>query len=242
MKASPRREVENWVSWTELLTWDQTYRELKAAGEIKVRPPMFPVRKELNRKVVITGADITILQVDAIVNAANKTLLGGHGVDGAIHAAAGLGLYHECVPLNGCAVGEAKITSGHRLPARHVIHTVGPRGEKERDLQNCYEACLQLCLDHRLRTVAFPCISTGVFGYPEEPAAKVVLRTVRHWLEEHWRDVDCIIFCTFTDVSERLYRDLMPGYFPVDLPSKQQGDLNTKGSGPSASPRSASTH
>lgn len=204
----------------------------------RIQTPLFPIRMDLNQRVVVTQADITTLQVDAIVNAANETLLGGGGVDGAIHATAGRDLYRECAQLGGCATGQAKITSGYRLPARHVIHTVGPKGEKERDLRKCYKACLQLCLDHKLRSIAFPCISTGVYGYPEQPAAKVALQTVRQWLEIHWREIDSIIFCTFTASDMQLYTDLMPRYFPVELPDKTQDELNPKGLGSLASTQS----
>jgi len=202
--------------------------------------PLFPVNDHINQRIIVTKADITTVYVDAIVNAAKTSLLGGGGVDGAIHVAAGKDLYRECAQLGGCATGQAKITSGYRLPARHVIHTVGPRGEREQELRRCYNACLQLCLAYKLRTVAFPCISTGTFGYPAEAAAKVALLTVRQWLEEHWREVDCIMFCTFLDSDWELYTSLMPQYFPLDLPSapKVVSGLNPQGLGPLADTRS----
>jgi len=201
---------------------------------------LFPIRSNLNQKVIVTMANITHLQVDAIVNAANSSLLGGGGVDGAIHAAAGKDLYLECEKLRGCAVGQAKITMGYKLPARYVIHTVGPKGERKEELERCYDASLQLCLNNKLRTVAFPCISTGVFGYPEEAAARVALSTVRKWMGKHWRDIDCIIFCTFSESSLELYKRLMPIYFPVDSPSPNgsRDELNHQGLGPPASSRS----
>lgn len=197
----------------------------------------FPVSKHLNQLVMVNKLDITALQMDAIVNAAKPSLLGGKGVDGAIHEAAGRGLFEECAQLNGCGVGEAKITSGHKLPARHVIHTVGPVGEDEPALRKSYESCLQLCLEHGIRSVAFPCISTGHYGYPEEAAAKVALHTVRKWLEDHGDHFSCIMFCTYSDRALELYKTLMPQYFPVE----KQGvpdNLNDRGLGPMANTRS----
>lgn len=243
MKA--RNSDIDYVSWAELPTWSETYKKLKAQpDENEIQTPIFPVWMDLNERVVVTKADITKLKVDAIVNAANSSLLGGGGVDGAIHAAAGKDLYNECAQLRGCATGQAKITLGYNLPARHVIHTVGPKGEDEKHLRSCYNACLELCLDNKLRTVAFPCISTGVYGYPEEPAAEVALLTVRQWLEKHWRDIDCIIFCTFSDSDLELYKSLMPRYFPLKLPPIHEtsvGKLNAQGLGPLADTRSSAT-
>merc|ERR1712241_1222986 len=114
-------------------------------------------------KISLFQGDITKLELDAIVNAANEALLGGGGVDGAIHRAAGKLLLSECRTLNGCPTGQAKITSGYKLPSKHIIHTVGPQGEKEELLRSCYENSLKLMLQNKLRTIAFPCISTGIY-------------------------------------------------------------------------------
>ena len=155
-------------------------------------------------KLIAVCADITTLSVDAIVNAANSSLLGGGGVDGAIHRQAGPGLLAECRTLGGCPTGQARITAGHGLPARHVIHTVGPvwhggsRGEALL-LASCYRESLVLAEAQGIATLAFPSISTGVYGYPLEQAARIAVETVTEWLSTH---PDCglreVIFCCFS--------------------------------------------
>ena len=158
-------------------------------------------------------ADITTLAVDAIVNAANESLLGGSGVDGAIHRAAGKELVAECRTLGGCKVGEAKLTRGYRLPARFVIHTVGPvwyggdDGEAEA-LANAYANSLRLAEAHELTSIAFPAISTGVFGYPKEDAARIAVDTVRATLQE-CPHMARVIFCCFSERDAALYRGLL---------------------------------
>ncbi len=159
-------------------------------------------------------ADLTKLAVDAIVNAANTTLMGGGGVDGAIHRAAGRELVNECAMLHGCRPGEAKITGGYKLPARHVIHTVGPvwrdgtRSEPE-TLASCYRKSLELAASHGLHTVAFPCISTGVYGYPPELAAVVAVDTVRQVISDQPEAFDEITFCCFSDSDLATYKQLL---------------------------------
>ncbi|XP_072345459.1 ADP-ribose glycohydrolase MACROD1-like isoform X6 [Scyliorhinus torazame] len=147
-------------------------------------------------------------------------------VDGAIHAAAGPLLQKECSTLGGCNTGDAKMTSGYCLPAKHVIHTVGPvvRGKErlpENDLRSCYLKSLKLAEDNRLRTIAFPCISTGVYGYPNGQAAETVLKAVREYLKEHRNSFDRIIFCVFLKFDHSLYKEKMPFYFPYDAVTPQ---------------------
>ncbi|MEN9868318.1 MAG: hypothetical protein RL748_3908 [Pseudomonadota bacterium] len=160
-------------------------------------------------------ADITTLKLDAIVNAANSSLLGGGGVDGAIHRAAGPDLLHACRLLGGCKTGQAKLTPGFRLPARYIIHTVGPvwRGGDHDEavlLASCYQQSLLIAQKQQLQSIAFPCISTGIYGYPAALAAGVAVNTVTAFLKQDQGTRE-VVFCCFSDADLRIYEDLING-------------------------------
>jgi O-acetyl-ADP-ribose deacetylase (regulator of RNase III) len=166
----------------------------------------------MNRIEILKG-DITTLEVDVIVNAANKSLLGGGGVDGAIHRTAGPGLTEECRTLNGCGTGEAKITSGYNLPAKFVIHTVGPiwtgGGQNEDELlAKCYKNSLRIVSNMKLKTIAFPNISTGAYGYPKDLAATVAINQVKIFLEEN-DDIEKVYFVIFDDENLEIYNRIL---------------------------------
>lgn len=173
------------------------------------------MKTKLEKRIELIQGDITQLDVDAIVNAANQSLLGGGGVDGAIHYAAGPDLLKQCRTLGGCSTGEAKITEGYRLKARWVIHTVGPiwRGGLQGEaalLESCYHCSLKIAANKRLNSVAFPSISTGVYHYPIEAAAKVALRTIQRFLDQNQFPEKVYLVCFGKDKFD-VYRELMKG-------------------------------
>ena len=167
----------------------------------------------MSERIKIFEGDITMLEVDAIVNAANNSLLGGGGVDGAIHRAAGPQLLAECVTLDGCRTGEAKISGGYDLPSKHVIHTVGPvwdggRADEDSLLADCYRNSLMVAEENGLKTVAFPAISAGVFGFPKERASRIAVREVRAFLDQDV-GIEQVIFVCFSERDFDLYQRVL---------------------------------
>jgi O-acetyl-ADP-ribose deacetylase (regulator of RNase III) len=164
-------------------------------------------------QVKLVKGDITQLPVDTIVNAANNSLQGGGGVDGAIHKAAGSGLLDECKTLNGCDTGEAKLTSGYNLLAKFVLHTVGPvwsggDNNEEALLESCYRECLRIAEDFKFKSIAFPNISTGVFGFPKEKAATIALKVI-YEMKESSKHIEKIIFVAFDDENYSIYKKML---------------------------------
>lgn len=167
--------------------------------------------------IKIINSDITLLSVDAIVNAANETLLGGGGVDGAIHKAAGKELLEECILLKGCKTGEAKITKGYKLPSKYVIHTPGPiykngKSGEAKLLKSCYRKSLETALEFKCRSIAFPCISAGVYGYPIKDSAVIALETISSFLKETGENLDVYCVC-FSKETETIYKKIFTSMF-----------------------------
>ncbi|KAG2035860.1 hypothetical protein BDR03DRAFT_922249 [Suillus americanus] len=206
----------------------RTVGELFANAAIQdVETPIYPPKRSLLSRVHLYQGDITEIEVDAIVNAANSTLQGGGGVDGAIHMAAGPALAKACRELypgwRPCPAGDAKITPGFQLPSKHVIHAVGPRWSVSSDTQtmasqlaSCYRISLQLAADNNCKSIAFPLISTGIYGYPIDEATHVALKETRIFLEGN-NQLDHVVFVIFTgrDGDQKVYEKFIPYYFPL---------------------------
>jgi len=168
----------------------------------------------METELIAIKQDITTMKVDAIVNAANRRLLGGGGVDGAIHKAAGQGLYDACLKIGGCMEGEAVITDGFDLPAKWIIHTVGPiygneDGKEASMLHSCYTQSLYLAMDNKVKTIAFANISTGVYGYPIEKAAPIAIDSVKEFLKEEEHQIEKVYFVSFSDEDLEIYNKII---------------------------------
>jgi len=231
LKLSKRERRERYRCGSKYLTLDKInpwFVDLVGFQKIEQSPPIQPLCKPnifINRILSHFTGNICTLEIDAIVNAANEAMLGGGGIDGAIHTAAGNNLYYECkcIPFDPetgdrCNCGDSKITLGYNLPAKFVIHTVGPRGEKSDLLKKCYSSILQCVKENKIRSVALCGISTGIFGYPLENASRIACETVRQWLEDESNRncVDRIIFVTFLDKERICYQRLLQEYFPFE--------------------------
>ncbi|XP_059480233.1 macro domain-containing protein RSc0334-like [Neocloeon triangulifer] len=204
----------------QVLTW----QEFAATEELTPPkdPPQAKFDEELNRKVSIFEGDITTLEIDIVVNAANKYLGRGAGVCGAIFAGAGDILEEECDSMDGCPPGDAKLTGGYKLPAKYILHAVGPIDKNPDVLKSCYKNCLGYLkqpdddVEPSLRTIAFPCIGTGIYGFPNNKAAEIAVSLARSFLEKNRDHVDRIIFCLFDSIDKKLYRKYMQLYFPTE--------------------------
>lgn len=207
------KRTKSYRYYNEFL-WPERYAEcvpMETALEMLNHKGGLSMISEQGRaRITVEQGDITKLDCDCIVNAANRSLLGGGGVDGAIHRAAGPELLAECRTLHGCRTGEAKITKGYRLKAKHIIHTVGPiYSDTVRDaelLADCYRNSLELAKEHGIHSIAFPAISTGVYGYPLEDAIEIAVNTVAQWLEAHPEAEMRVIFCCFDARTAGIYR------------------------------------
>ncbi|KAF1954287.1 A1pp-domain-containing protein [Byssothecium circinans] len=216
------------VPLSELPTLSLLYK-LKRIPPAEDESPAYKPNATFNDKISVIRQDITSLAIDSIVNAANPSLLGGGGVDGAIHCAAGPKLYDECETLDGCETGSAKITDGYELPAKKVIHAVGPvywstkkKGKHTRLLSGCYRKSLELATENGLKSIAFSALSTGAYGYPSGEASEVALDTVRTFLEEGKGDeLERVVFCNFLQKDEDAYFKNIRKYFPPTETSKE---------------------
>lgn len=201
---------------TDIPTITQLYQKSALRKASSSSPSSIHPSTSTNSRVGLIKGDITKLQLDAIVNAANTTLLGGGGVDGAIHRAAGSELLRECSGIGGCSTGDACITKGYKLPARHVIHTVGPiydnrsPQKSEALLRSCYEKSLSLAVSAGIKTLAFSGISTGIYGYPSTDAANVACETVRKFLDNDGGALDRVVFVTFEEKDVVAYNAALP--------------------------------
>ena len=222
------------LSQIPTLTFLYKFNKLAPTSELKSSST-----SKYNDKISLIRTDITKLEVDAIVNAANNSLLGGGGVDGAIHRAAGPQLLAECEELDGCETGDAKITGAYRLPSKKVIHAVGPvysytkrKGMHTTLLQSCYTKALDLANENDCKSIAFSALSTGVYGYPSDEAAETAIDAVKGWLEadvERAEKMERVIFCSFMEKDEKAYEEYIPQFFPPVIEAGSKDEDEAKG-------------
>ncbi|KAL2794485.1 hypothetical protein BJX66DRAFT_303577 [Aspergillus keveii] len=234
-----------YIPLAEIPTVSLLYKLKRLIPNAQAPIPLRSPSKSLNDIISLIRNDITKLEgVDCIVNAANERLLGGGGVDGVIHRAAGRGLLEECRTLSGCDTGDAKITSAYNLPNKRVIHAVGPvyhyekrKGEDrpEELLRGCYRRSLELAIENDMKSIAFAAISTGIYGYPSREAARAVLDETRKFLEsdKNIGKLERVIFCNFETKDERAYEDLVPIFFPPVNESQDAGNGDSSKESPS---------
>jgi O-acetyl-ADP-ribose deacetylase len=229
LKAPFRRSEDEAMFRMSFAKWKEVYRESIPGWRCSVASPtnlsdLVPYAKDdlhILDKISIVHCGVTELALDAVVNAANEGCLGGGGVDGAIHSAAGPQLFRECCTFNGCPTGHTRMTKGYFLPAKFVLHTVGPIGERPKELQSCYRSCLQLAKFHGLRTVGFCCISTGIFGYPLAAATKVALHETFSFLKEHHENFDMLCFACFTKNELDVYNRMVDDVYRAVMTTKE---------------------
>jgi len=236
---------------TEIPTISLLYRLKRLALEDKATDSKATPSQSFNDKVSIIRHDITKLKVDAIVNAANNSLLGGGGVDGAIHRAAGPRLVEECRELAGCDTGSAKITGAYNLPCEKVIHAVGPiynsseKEESAKKLASCYSTSLKLAVENNCKSIAFSALSTGVYGYPSQDAAPVAIEAVKSFLEgEEGNKLDKVVFCSFEMKDVNAYNRWIPYFFPPterDLRGEEKEEDWEEGEGDDESAENGAT-
>jgi len=210
-----RYTVTNYVTKDRLKSWFVESKTTDLNLSKSNHDTLYHKNDEINKKIGLYHGDITHLEIDAIVNAANESLSGGGGVDFVVHRNGGEKIREECMVLNGCPTGETRITRGYNLPAKYVLHTVGPTHEDSVLLKNCYQTCLDLVLKHEIKTIAFCGISTGIFGYPLESACSIAMESIRNFLDLHHAKVDMIIFVTFKKEERNIYLEKMFQYFPI---------------------------
>ncbi|KAJ7707804.1 hypothetical protein B0H17DRAFT_917729 [Mycena rosella] len=208
----------------------RTIGQLFQTGVLKaVSKPRYNPNVAFLDRISLFQGDITVMEVDSVVNAANESLLGGSGVDGAIHAAAGKKLYKECAGLGGCETGKSKITAAYKLPSKNIIHTVGPvyrRSDVEtvaQQLESCYRTSLNLAIENNLKHIAFPSISTGIYGYPIEDATHIALDLVRRFCDSDVGSKASRSTCVvWSNKDKEVYETLIPEYFPAPEPTQEQ--------------------